>query len=391
MISTTDEVGRGERPPKQPSVDSEGIEIIDLVKTFRRHDGTSLMPVNHTHLSVARGEIVVLLGPSGCGKTTLLRCIAGLEKPDSGKIAISGVDVYDSQRGLDVPIEARKVSMVFQSYALWPHMTVYGNVAYPLRVRKLTRKGVESRVREILGTMGIWNLRGQYPSQLSGGQQQRVALARAVAPDTGIVLFDEPLSNVDARVREQLRIEMVSMKERLGFAGVYVTHDQEEAMEVGDRIAVMDDGVIAQLGTAEDVYARPRTSYVANFVGAANQCTGSVQSVGAERITVQTPVGSHIELARPDGLEPGIGDELTFMWRPEATTLHSAPTTAVNCVEGVVEVSLFGGPFTRYVADCAGWRLQAWEAGPTRFAHGDSVWLRVAPEAISVLHAGAQQ
>lgn len=156
-------------------------------------------------------------------------------------------------------------------------------------------------------------------------------------------------------------------------------------MEVGDRIAVMDDGVIAQLGAPEDVYARPRSSYVGNFVGAANQCTGTVLSASEDRVTVRTPGGAHLELAAPDAREVATGETLTFMWRPEATTLHSAVTTAANCLQGVVDVSLFGGPFTRYVADCSGWRLQAWEAGPTRFAHGDPVWLEISPEAITVI------
>ena len=224
------------------------IRVVNLLKTFKRpKGGGTITPINNISLDVSIDEMVVLLGPSGCGKTTLLRCVAGLEEPDSGEIYINDQLVFSSRAGVLVPPHLRPVSMVFQSYALWPHMSVFDNVAYPLRSRKFgTAKQVQDRVQDVLAIMCLDALARQFPGQLSGGQQQRVALARAIVPGTGVVLFDEPLSNVDARIREQLREEIRRMQRRLKFSALYVTHDQVEAMAVADQIAVLDDGRIVQ-------------------------------------------------------------------------------------------------------------------------------------------------
>ncbi|HTM76427.1 MAG TPA: ABC transporter ATP-binding protein [Devosia sp.] len=230
------------------------IRVRNLIKSFRRQGGGGeVIPVNAVSLDVAADEMLVLLGPSGCGKTTLLRCIAGLERPDSGEIFINDEPVYSSEKGIFLPPDKRPISMVFQSYALWPHMTLFENVAYPLRARNVKGDDIRRRTLETLDVVGLAALANQYPGQISGGQQQRVALARAVVSQTGVVLFDEPLSNVDARVREQLRLEIRRMQRAFGFSGLYVTHDQSEAMAVADRIAVLNDGHMEQIGTPEDV------------------------------------------------------------------------------------------------------------------------------------------
>src|SRR5690606_21791699 len=258
------------------------VAITGLHKRFRRGDGSVVRAIDDVTLSVGRGELVVLLGPSGCGKTTLLRSIAGLEQPDSGEITVSGTTQYSSERGLDVPPERRNISMIFQSYALWPHMTVFDNVAYPLQSRRSRRPAKDElrrRVREALTLVGVPELERQYHSQMSGGQQQRVALARALVSNDEVVLFDEPLSNVDAKVREQLRLELLAMQRSLGFSAVCGTHDQAAAMELAHRIAVIDTGRVAQIGTPQEIYLRPATRYVANFIGASNEVVGRVEAV----------------------------------------------------------------------------------------------------------------
>jgi ABC-type Fe3+/spermidine/putrescine transport system ATPase subunit len=229
-------------------------------------------------LDVAGGSMVSLIGPSGCGKTTTLRMIAGLEQADEGTITAGGRLISDGPR--TVPPEARDMGMVFQSYALWPHMTVTQNVAYGLIRRKYPRSEIGRKVEAVLGIVGIAAYAQRYPGQLSGGQQQRVALARAIATEPGVLLFDEPLSNLDAVLREQMRFEIRSLQQRLGITGVYVTHSQDEALALSDRIAVMKDGVIVQQGEPLDLYAVPRTEFVATFIGLANILTLSDLQAG---------------------------------------------------------------------------------------------------------------
>ncbi len=228
------------------------------------HDATKA--INGLDLSIEPGEFFVLLGPSGCGKTTTLRCIAGLERPDEGSIEIAGTLVAAPERGLFVPPERRDLGMVFQNYALWPHMTVEANVAYPVRARR-SADDTGLVARRALRQVGLEALAGRYPAELSGGQQQRVALARALAASPQLLLFDEPLSNLDASLRLQLREQLRTLHRELGYTAVYVTHDQSEALALADRIAVMQGGRLAQLGTPQEIYARPASPFVASFVG----------------------------------------------------------------------------------------------------------------------------
>jgi len=247
------------------------IEISRLGKRFGNTD-----VLHGVDLTVEAGELVTLLGPSGCGKTTTLRCVAGLERPDAGRIAIGGDEMASGDGRRFVAPERRNVGMVFQNYALWPHMTVFANVAYPLRVRRAPRREIGGRVMEALDAVGMAPYAERLVTQLSGGQAQRVALARAIVARPRVLLFDEPLSNLDARLRISMRQEVRAAHERTGTTSLYVTHDQEEAIALSDRVGVMRDGIIEQFGTPREIYERPATRFVATFVGFENVLPGTV-------------------------------------------------------------------------------------------------------------------
>ncbi len=274
------------------------IALDNLSKSFG-----ALVAVDGATLTAADGELLTLLGPSGCGKTTTLRMIAGLEEPSGGSIRIGERMVYDRARGIDVPAETRGLGMVFQSYAIWPHMTVAENVAYPLRMRHVGRARQRELVDKVLDLVGLGGL-GDKPSPLlSGGQQQRVALARALVFEPALLLLDEPLSNLDAKLREQMRFELRIMQQRVGLTAVYVTHDQEEALTLSDRLVVMNHGEIEQIGTPTEVYEHPATRFVAQFIGKGNMIdvAGGVdwQPSGA-RLTLHSGSGT-TEIQIPSG------------------------------------------------------------------------------------------
>lgn len=367
----------------QPVTSAElAIEIEDLSKTFTREDGTTITPVDGISLDVARGEFLVLLGPSGCGKTTLLRCVAGLERPDSGRIGLVGETVFSDELRIDVPPERRPSTVVFQSYALWPHLTVARNVAYPLRRSGRTRDEIRDRVDEVLRMVGIGHLGDQYPAQLSGGQQQRVALARALSSNRDVVLFDEPLSNVDAKVRDQLRLELLAMQRDLGFASLYVTHDQHEAMELAHRIAVLDDGRLEQVATPPRVYRRPATAYVADFVGRANLFEGTVVEREAEHLRVDTAIG---RIRARSGSDAGVGDEVSVVVRPEWIGVLE-PDHHEADVTGEVRTGVFGGARSRLEVEVAGTVLEvSIPGGDALPVEGHRVGLRLDPDSAWVL------
>jgi len=245
---------------------------------------------------VPEGQQLTLLGPSGCGKTSTLRAVAGLESPTSGVIRIGGKPIYDNTLGVNVPAEQRGMSMVFQSYAIWPHMTVFDNVAYGLRVRKQSGAALRERVRYALELVRMGQYADRNASALSGGQQQRVALARAISFSPSVLLFDEPLSNLDAKLRSEMRIELRELQRRLGVTSLYVTHDLEEALAMSDRIVVMRTGVVEQSGTPAEIYNYPRTAFVADFVGSANLISGDVvgSDAGAGTVAVRASDGTVI-------------------------------------------------------------------------------------------------
>ena len=244
------------------------LKIERLVKRYPGRD--QVVAVNQVDIDVQAGEMLVLLGPSGCGKTTLLRCVAGLEDAQEGRIVLEGKTVFDSASGLNQPTHLRDIGMVFQNYSLWPHMTVQRNVEYPLRARRIGGSQRTARAREVLDIVQCGHLAERYPAMLSGGQQQRIALARALAPRPKVMLLDEPLSNLDALLRVELRTHLRAIHRELGFTGIYVTHDQLEAFNLGTRVAVMNAGRIEQLDSASAVYERPATDYVARFLGIRN-------------------------------------------------------------------------------------------------------------------------
>lgn len=277
---------------------SSALAVHNLVKRF----GAALA-VDDVSFSLTGNEFFTLLGPSGCGKTTTLRCVAGLEQADAGEIRIQGQPVFSSRDRLNVPTHQRPIGMVFQSYAVWPHMTVFENIAYPLRVRNLHRSRIGDRVAHVLQILDMPGMASRMPSQLSGGQQQRVALGRALAMNPAVLLLDEPLSNLDAKLRESMRAELKHIQKTTGLPILYVTHDQEEAMAMSDRVAVMSEGRVQQVGMPEDIYARPKNRFVLDFIGAVNYLPATVQDwresgatlvvQGGESVTVQTKLSLH--------------------------------------------------------------------------------------------------
>lgn len=362
------------------------VELAGLKKGFRRADGAVVRAIDDVDLSVDPGEFIVLLGPSGCGKTTLLRTIAGLETPDEGRIDIAGRTRFSSADGISEPPERRGISMIFQSYALWPHMTVFKNVAYPLRSRsRMPRSEVASRVERALEQVGIGELAGQHPGQLSGGQQQRVALARALVSRDGLVLFDEPLSNVDAKVREQLRAELVQMQRELGFTAIFVTHDQTEAMELATRVAVVDRGKVAQFAPPHEIYHRPRSRYVAGFIGAINEFEGRVVSVDREAIAVDTPAG-RIVSARTDA-DVAVGDDVVAIWRPERGHVGAEARGRANRWTCAADSAAFVGAHTEFGLRIGEQRVRVWSPRNEGIRPGDDVEVGVDAADVQVLPA----
>lgn len=391
LATATAAVSAPARPAAQGAPASEvTVQVWNLKKTFRRRGGEEVTAVDDVSLEITAGQLVVLLGPSGCGKTTLLRCIAGLEHPDSGRIEINGKCVFDSDHGIRLAPEHRAVSMMFQSYALWPHMTAFKNVDYAVRSRGFS-KDVDARVMRALTQVGIAQLREQYPAQMSGGQQQRVALARSLAVDPPVVLFDEPLSNVDAKVRDQLRQELVSMQRSIKFAGVYVTHDQLEAMQLADRLAVMDNGRIVQLDSPLRVYRHPVSRYVACFVGQANDLEATVTSMqGDGAIELDTALGALWATPNPDGaVAPALGSGVRVIVRPEDFKLSVASGAGEgNTWRGVIQAVMFSGAHVEYRVRVGERQLHVRsENNRVLLREGQEVAIAVEPAAVYVFPA----
>jgi len=307
------------------------ISLRGVVKRF-----TGVAAVDGASVDVGDGELFTLLGPSGCGKTTLLRLIAGFYAPDAGEIW------FGTRRVDGVPAYARNIGMVFQNYALWPHMTVRGNIVYGLRLRRLASAEIERRLAAVLDKVNLGGLEGRYPGQLSGGQQQRVALARALVLNPEILLLDEPLSNLDAKIRVQVRTEIRRLQRELGITTVYVTHDQEEALSLSDRIAVMRQGLILQIATPKELYERPATRFVADFVGVNNFIAGTCREAGDGRVVVDTPLG---RLHGRPGRTVRAGERCVLAVRPENIALAPGPE---NSCPGRVVLASYLGSTLRY-------------------------------------------
>ena len=295
--------------------ESVGIRIENLSKVFIDKDKKGrTVAVDDVSLEVAPGELVTLLGPSGCGKTTILRMLAGFTMPTSGTIWFGDEDVTS------IPPNKRNVGMMFQSYALFPHLSVFDNIAYGLKVKKLSRAEITDKVDNVMDMMRISEYANRIPEQLSGGQQQRVALARAIVNEPRILLFDEPLSNLDAKMREYMREELRKIQQRLGITSVYVTHDQIEAMAISDHVMIMKDGVIEQVGTPSDIYVHPVNTFVANFMGKANFARGRVLSRGHDAVEIDL-FGLPVAVAENRDVDSREGADVAVMIRPEFVKL----------------------------------------------------------------------
>jgi ABC-type Fe3+/spermidine/putrescine transport system ATPase subunit len=321
------------------------IEFRDVTKRYG-----ALVANDHVSFTVGRGEMLTLLGPSGCGKTTALRCLTGYSRPDEGRIFIEGRDVTE------LPTYKRNLGMVFQNFALFPHMTAFGNVEFPLKVRSVPSDERRQRVEAALRMVRLEQLATRFPRQMSGGQQQRVGLARALAYEPSVLLLDEPLSNLDAKLREEMRFEIKELQARFGITAVYVTHDQSEALALSDRVAVMNAGIVEQIGTPEEIYGEPRSPFVADFIGLSNFLSGRLLESGDELARVE--VGERTVLARPNG-DLSVGDDVLVFVRPNdiALTPRAASDESVAVPRDVNE---FGGHVEHvvYLGDRMDYRIR---------------------------------
>ncbi|MCE0762043.1 ABC transporter ATP-binding protein [Pseudonocardia kujensis] len=370
------------------------LTITDLYKTYR---GAASPAVRGVSFEVPRGAMVSLLGPSGCGKTTTLRCVAGLETPDSGEIVLADRVLDSVSRGVSVPVHRRGLGMVFQSYAIWPHMSVLDNVRFPLqtlpRSERVSRAEQTRRVEEALDLVQLGRFAARRATDLSGGQQQRLALARALVGRPPLLLLDEPLSNLDARLRDEMRFELLRLQSELGITTVFVTHDQAEALALSDAIVLMNDGVIAQVGTPTELYRRPASRFVASFIGRTNLWDGDVlDEPGVDGlVTVGTPLGPLRGVVGADGVRRG--GPAVLACRPEQMAIEDIETAAPrsrNAVEAVVKSSIFTGDAAESVLEAGRVELRVRHAPDNRHAPGDRVLVRFTPGDCIVLPSGAE-
>jgi len=343
------------------------VQVRGVTKTY-----AATAAVQDVHLEARDGEFVTILGPSGCGKTTTLRIIAGLLDPDAGEVLIDGRPVHH------LPAHRRETAMVFQSYALFPHMTVAENVGFGLRMRRVPAEERRGRVEEVLRMVELSGLGDRYPRALSGGQQQRVAVARAVVTRPKVLLLDEPLSNLDAKLRERLRLELRTLQQRLRVTTIYVTHDQAEALVLSDRVVVMDRGRVVEVGAPQQVYRRPRARITAEFLGIANLIEATVADAQGDRYVGETAMG-RLTVVCPDRLTRG--DVVTLSFRPEDIRMGSGP---VNCLTGAVQQAAYLGSITDYVIRVKDVLLRVQQSGEPAHRVGETVSL-VLPEVPAII------
>jgi iron(III) transport system ATP-binding protein len=354
------------------------IHVEDLVKSFgeqRALDGVSF--------AVEEGELFTLLGPSGCGKSTTLLSIAGFQSPDEGRIAAAGTTFFDADRRVNIPAERRNLGIVFQSYAVWPHMTVFENLAFPLKVRRVAKRELRTRVEQTLELVEMRDYARRYPHQLSGGQQQRVALARALVYSPEVLLLDEPFSNLDAKLRERARSWVKELQRTLGLTTIFVTHDQDEALSMSDRVLVMNRGIVQQIGTPEVVYRRPVNRFVAEFVGRVNLISGTV--AGWEDGTAVLDVdGAGRPLRVRSDRAPSPRSRLTVAVRPEALLLEpsDSPRNGSNTLDASVHAVAFLGDHYQYELEAGSLALTAQSP---RAVAGGRVKVHIPPDACAVV------
>ena len=341
------------------------IEFRDISKRYG-----DLLASDHLNLTIQRGELMTLLGPSGCGKTTALRCLTGYVRPDEGRVFLDGMDVTD------LPTHQRELGMVFQNFALFPHMTVQDNVGFPLMIRNLRKAEKEERVAQALRLIRLEGYESHYPRQLSGGQQQRVGLARALVYRPKVLLLDEPLSNLDAKLREEMRFEIKEVVTRLGITAVYVTHDQGEALALSDRVAIMNRGRLEQVGTPEEIYEHPQSRFVAEFIGLSNFLEGHVQTMDRDLMVVA--VGG-LQVAVPTLPNTDPGQRVLLFLRPnEVELLHPEDPGGTNVFDARVEKATYLGDTIDYrLTFGQGLALRVQTDAQRRFGQGKQVRLRL--------------
>jgi iron(III) transport system ATP-binding protein len=362
------------------------LRVEALAKRFAG-EGQELAAVNGISFCVPKGELFTLLGPSGCGKSTTLRCIAGLERPEAGVVAVAGRVMYSSEKRLFVPPESRGIGMVFQSYAIWPHMSVYQNVAYALEVKRTPRSETRRRAMEALELVGLAGLADRPAPHLSGGQQQRVALARAIVGRPTLLLFDEPLSNLDAKLRERMRHEIRELQQRLEITAVYVTHDQAEALAISDTVAVMEAGKILAMGAPRSIYAAPGSRFVADFIGQTNIVRGRALTGAQSDGIGEVELGFGTVRCRLEGAVRA-GDAVDVLIRPESIAVSCTPPAgAQNIWQAAVERLTFLGECqdatVRLGAQSLRVRVPAW----LELTSGQPVYLEMAPQRCSAIRA----
>jgi ABC-type Fe3+/spermidine/putrescine transport system ATPase subunit len=351
------------------------VRLTHITKRFGR-----VRAVDDLSLDVPEGKFTTLLGPSGCGKTTTLRMVAGIYRPDGGDIFIAG------QRVNDIPPQKRNTAMVFQEYALFPHMNVYENICYGLKRRRESREQIRDKVGHMLEFLGLQQLARNAIGQLSGGQQQRVALARALVLEPGVLLLDEPLSNLDAKIRVKIRTELKQIQQSLGKTTIYVTHDQEEALSISDYIALIDKGKLIQWGTPDDLYYRPANTFAADFIGTANFVQGRVVEPQQDEILVELDVGR--VLLRSGGAAFAKGDAVTLVMRPGSLRLYSGPRRSEDDLEGAITHASFLGETTRFWLRTGSFEWIADVPSVSAdYGVGQRVWIRLDPEGVHALRS----
>jgi ABC-type Fe3+/spermidine/putrescine transport system ATPase subunit len=343
--------------------------------------------VDNLSLEITAGQLFTMLGPSGCGKTTTLRMIAGLERPDAGEIFLKGRPIVSLSRRIFVPPEKRNMGMVFQSYAVWPHMTVYQNVAYPLELRKTSPATIKEKVLRVLSLVGLEGLEDRPAPQLSGGQQQRIALARALVYEPEVLLLDEPLSNLDAKLREQMRLELKLLQKKLGITLVYVTHDQLEALSLSDQVVVLDQGRIEQRGIPREIYEQPGTPFVRDFLGRTVVLKGRTRTVEAHRVEVElTHAGQ--TLVHCPGHRTGkltAGQEVYVSVRPEDVVVRAeSDSTLDNSLKGTMETLLFVGDRSECQVRVGEERILVYIPRNQVLQPGQTIFLHIPRDAVNV-------
>lgn len=345
---------------------SKSVAVNNLEKIYAGHNGKQVKAVDTVSLEIKPGEFMTLLGPSGCGKTTILRMIAGFETPTRGDIYI-GSERVNSQTP-----DKRDTAMVFQSYALFPHLNIFENIAYGLKIKKLNKAIIKEKVENILDLMGLSGMEGRAPNQLSGGQQQRIALARALVMEPSVLLFDEPLSNLDAKLRVYMRSEIRKIQQKIGITSIYVTHDQAEAMSMSDRVIVMNKGIVEQVGTPDEIYNKPASRFVADFIGLANIMDAEVMAIAQKSITVKC---MDILFDVSTDLSLQAGDQIKIILRPEAAQIGE-----IGKIPVTVEESVFMGAYQDYKLVVNGQSLMVIDYNPSQkkvFTSGDKAYLTI--------------